>query len=269
MSAITKSPFTTGERRLKRHLKKLQWLEHTLSLHHYRWETWKSNLPTIIDTLISTCTCIYLCGFYREATVNCMIWMHIYVMDQCETWPASKLSNGFKAAQTVLKSAGLFWTSQANANGFKAVQGFPCLLLDHFIAIYSWRHEPDCFKMSVCRSLTAFLKPFLLIALSMASLLAVALKASCFVSTNRTALKSGLPSNPDCPFKAILACCSTPDGVLARCRVASMASLLTVMLLRWHSCALQSIWKLYHMESKALRYIGISKYHDILPVTIL
>ena len=75
-------------------------------------------------------------------------------MDRFETKTALKLSDGFEAVGTILKLARLFWNQSANANGFKAGQGNPCLLSDHFKAVCSDGMNP--LKTSVRQSPTAF-----------------------------------------------------------------------------------------------------------------
>ena len=63
-------------------------------------------------------------------------------MDQFETRPALKPSNGFEAGWTILKLAGPFWNPQMNTDSFKVVQG----LLDLFKTICSDGTNPDHFK---------------------------------------------------------------------------------------------------------------------------
>ena len=57
-------------------------------------------------------------------------------------WNPQTNVNGFKAAQTILKLAGLFWNPQTNVIGFKAAQYLPCLLWDRFKAISFDSTEP-------------------------------------------------------------------------------------------------------------------------------
>ena len=113
---------------------------------------------------------------YLFIHLKCLVSIHTQsnttcVMHQFETCPALKLSDGFEAAQTVLKP-----TVELNADCFEGVQSHPCSLLDCFKAIYVYfggtnrdhlksvcPSEPDClFKAVLAHCHTASIAPWLL-----------------------------------------------------------------------------------------------------------